>query len=126
MLKGALHIHSNYSDGEFTSPNSARFSSLRVLLLVHDGSSRVFRRGVHTALHRGIETWNSKYDGRYAPRSGTFALLQRLRQRAPAGVDPKVCPPEAPVRSKLPVGLVASANHRFESCRNETLAKLAR
>ncbi|MGC1651170.1 MAG: hypothetical protein WA741_35535, partial [Candidatus Sulfotelmatobacter sp.] len=34
-------------------------------------------------LPKGIETWNSKYDGRYAPRPGTFALLQRLRQRAP-------------------------------------------
>ena len=31
----------------------------------------------------GIETWNSKYDGRYAPRPGTFALLQRLKERAP-------------------------------------------
>lgn len=36
-----------------------------------------------TTLPQGVETWNSKYDGRYAPRSGTFALLQRLRQRAP-------------------------------------------
>jgi hypothetical protein len=35
------------------------------------------------ALPMGIETWNSKYDGRYAPRPGTFALLQRLQQRAP-------------------------------------------
>ncbi len=34
-------------------------------------------------LPMGIETWNSKYDGRYAPRPGTFALLQRLQQRAP-------------------------------------------
>jgi hypothetical protein len=34
-------------------------------------------------LPQGIETWNSKYDGRYAPRPGTFALLQKLRQRAP-------------------------------------------
>jgi len=34
-------------------------------------------------LPRGIEVWNSKYDGRYAPRPGTFALLQRLRERAP-------------------------------------------
>jgi PHP domain-containing protein len=34
-------------------------------------------------LPHGIETWNSKYDGRYAPRPGTFALLQRLRQRSP-------------------------------------------
>jgi hypothetical protein len=32
---------------------------------------------------QGIETWNSKYDGRYAPRPGTFALLQRLKQRWP-------------------------------------------
>jgi hypothetical protein len=29
----------------------------------------------------GIETWNSKYDGRYAPRPATFDLLLRLRQR---------------------------------------------
>jgi hypothetical protein len=35
-------------------------------------------------LPNGIETWNSKYDGRYAPRPGTFALLQRLKQRSPA------------------------------------------
>ena len=34
-------------------------------------------------LPQGIETWNSKYDGRYAPRPGTFALLQRLKKRAP-------------------------------------------
>lgn len=34
-------------------------------------------------LPRGIETWNSKYDGRYAPRPGTFQLLQRLQQRRP-------------------------------------------
>jgi len=34
-------------------------------------------------LPKGIETWNSKYDGRYAPRPGTFALLQRLQRRAP-------------------------------------------
>lgn len=33
-------------------------------------------------LPQGIEVWNTKYDGRYAPRPGTFALLQRLRQRS--------------------------------------------
>lgn len=38
--------------------------------------------GFHT-LPQGIETWNSKYDGRYAPRPETFALLQNLRQRRP-------------------------------------------
>jgi hypothetical protein len=31
----------------------------------------------------GIETWNSKYDGRYAPRPATFDLLLRLRHRRP-------------------------------------------
>jgi hypothetical protein len=31
----------------------------------------------------GIETWNSKYDGQYAPRPATFELLLRLRQRRP-------------------------------------------
>ncbi|HJQ23228.1 MAG TPA: PHP domain-containing protein [Blastocatellia bacterium] len=34
-------------------------------------------------LPHGIETWNSKYDGRYAPRPQTFALLGRLQRRAP-------------------------------------------
>lgn len=29
----------------------------------------------------GIEVWNSKYDGRYAPRPGTFALLARVKAR---------------------------------------------
>jgi len=36
-----------------------------------------------STLPAGIETWNTKYDGRYAPRPGTFALLQRLKQRVP-------------------------------------------
>lgn len=36
------------------------------------------------ALPLGIETWNTKYDGRYAPRPGTFALLRHLQQRRPA------------------------------------------
>jgi PHP domain len=31
----------------------------------------------------GIETWNTKYDGRYAPRTGTFDLLGRLQRRRP-------------------------------------------
>jgi predicted metal-dependent phosphoesterase TrpH len=31
----------------------------------------------------GIEVWNSKYDGRYAPRPGTFHLLARARRRRP-------------------------------------------
>ncbi|HEY9403721.1 MAG TPA: PHP domain-containing protein [Pyrinomonadaceae bacterium] len=31
----------------------------------------------------GIEAWNSKYDGRVAPRPATFALLRRLQERRP-------------------------------------------
>jgi hypothetical protein len=31
----------------------------------------------------GIEVWNSKYDSRYAPRPGTFALLARTKRRRP-------------------------------------------
>jgi len=31
----------------------------------------------------GIETWNSKYDGQYAPRPGTFRLLHGLQARRP-------------------------------------------
>lgn len=36
------------------------------------------------ALPHGIEVWNSKYDGRYAPRPATFALLGRMQRRDPA------------------------------------------
>ena len=34
-------------------------------------------------LPNGIETWNSKYDGRFAPRVATFKLLERLQRRKP-------------------------------------------
>jgi len=34
-------------------------------------------------LPQGLEVWNSKYDGRYAPRPETFELLRRLRVRKP-------------------------------------------
>lgn len=30
-----------------------------------------------------IEVWNSKYDGRYAPRAETFALVRGIRERFP-------------------------------------------
>jgi len=35
-------------------------------------------------LPAGIEVWNSKYDGKYAPRAETFLLLHRLQSRQPA------------------------------------------
>jgi len=31
----------------------------------------------------GLEVWNTKYDGQYAPRPSTFALLERLRRYSP-------------------------------------------
>jgi hypothetical protein len=34
-------------------------------------------------LPRGVEAWNSKYDGRHAPRPGTYRLISRLRRRRP-------------------------------------------
>lgn len=159
MLKGALHAHSTYSDGEFTlkelrevflsegcsflcMTDHAEFfdqqSIERYVAECESLSDKTFRlvagleyrceRNMHilgycatqltqaadpqevirhiaaqgavsviahpkddafewietfSTLPHGIETWNTKYDGRYAPRSGTFALLQRLKQRSP-------------------------------------------
>jgi len=159
MLKGALHVHSTYSDGEFTLRelrdvllsegcafvcmtdhaeyfneesirryvaecellSDGRFQFVagleyrceRNMHILGYGATRptqstepqeVFRHidaqgAVSVIAHpkddffswiegfevlpRGIETWNTKYDGRYAPRPGTFALQQRLRQREP-------------------------------------------
>jgi len=37
-----------------------------------------------TELPDGIEVWNSKYDGKYAPRPQTFRLLHRLEARRPS------------------------------------------
>jgi hypothetical protein len=159
MLKGALHAHSTYSDGEFTLPelrdiflaegcsflcmtdhaeyfdqqSTERYKAecaslsdkefcmvsgmeyrcerdMHILgycatkptqsanpeeVIRHIGSQGALSVIAHPKddffpwierfgmLPMGIETWNSKYDGRYAPRPGTFALLQRLKQRAP-------------------------------------------
>ncbi len=159
MLKGALHVHSTYSDGEFTlkelrktflsdgcsfvcmtdhaeffdqqsidrylseceslSDDSFRFVAgleyrcerqMHILgynatkltqttdpqeVIRHINSQGALSVIAHPrddffewiesfdTLPLGIETWNTKYDGRYAPRAGTFALLLRLKQRAP-------------------------------------------
>lgn len=159
MLKGSLHVHSKYSDGEFTLPqvreifvgtncsfvcvsdhseyfNEARLSAYisecrtlsdsafcmipglefscrgRMHVLGYGATSLVKTDEPEAVIHHiakqggiavlahpkdesfqwiesftvlpdGIETWNSKYDGRYAPRPGTFSLLQRLRERKP-------------------------------------------
>ena len=160
MLKGALHVHSTYSDGEFTIPELRRiyaaegcafvcmndhaeyFDAQSIAAYTHDlqnhsdeqfcfvmGLEYECERRMHIlgygasllanttdpqavirhiqsqgavsviahpkdehfpwietfdVLPDGVETWNSKYDGRYAPRPATFALQQRLKQRSPA------------------------------------------
>ncbi len=159
MLKGALHIHSTYSDGELTlaqlrkvlaaagcrfgcvTDHADGFDAHRLSTYVEECEARsdarfrfvpglefscvnrmhVLGYGVTTlidstdpetviaAIHAagglaviahpkdaaftlierfkvlpcGLEVWNSKYDGRYAPRPGTFALLDRLKARRP-------------------------------------------
>ncbi len=159
MLKGAMHVHSTYSDGEFTlaelrrvfldegcafvcmtdhaeyfDPDKLRqyvyechaLSDDKFLfvagleyacekgmhILGYGATRRVDSQDPETVIRQielqgavcviahpkneffewiekfetlpcGIETWNSKYDGRYAPRPGTFALLVDLRKRKP-------------------------------------------
>jgi hypothetical protein len=159
MLKGALHIHSTYSDGEFTlaelrniflaeacsfvcmndhaeyfdeaklkayfeeckslSDEKLRFvvgleyrceKQMHILgygatllaksqdpqtvirhieaqgaisVIAHPKDELFFWIEGFETLPQGIETWNSKYDGRYAPRPGTFDLLRRLAERRP-------------------------------------------
>jgi hypothetical protein len=159
VLKGAIHTHSTYSDGEFTleelreifvakgcafvcvADHAESFDSekLNVYLrhcevlsdnsfLFVPGLEYAAREGMHVLgygmttllatkdlqeivshieseggisviahpkegmfgsietlkyLPKGLEVWNSKYDGRYAPRPGTIALFHRLRQRRP-------------------------------------------
>jgi hypothetical protein len=159
MLKGAIHVHSTYSDGEFTlselkeifiaagcsfvcmTDHAEYFDSAgmeaykgecrelsddkfqfipgveytcreRMHILAYgitravtttepqevirhiksEGGLAVIAHPMDSAfswiesfetLPDGIETWNSKYDGRLAPRPATFALLNRLQKRAP-------------------------------------------
>jgi hypothetical protein len=159
VLKGAIHIHSTYSDGEFTLPElRTLFTAERCSFVCMTDHAEWFDRGSLAAyvqecaalsddkfrfvhgleyeceqrmhilgygaqqlastqdpqlvirhinaqnaisviahpkdvffpwiesfeiLPDGIETWNSKYDSRYAPRPGTFALQQKLQQRKP-------------------------------------------
>lgn len=159
MLKGAIHIHSTYSDGEFTltelrevylkagcdficmtdhaeafdpaklaayvdecrALSDDRFRFIAGLEYTCDNRMHVLGYGVTSlvtttnpervirhiesegglsviahpmdsafewiesfkALPDGIETWNTKYDGRHAPRPATFGLLNRLQQRKP-------------------------------------------
>ncbi len=159
MLKGALHVHSKYSDGDFTLPelrgifraagcsfvcmtdHAESFTETKLHdyiqecdeltdagfcfvpgleyecndkmhILAYGQTSLVntkdpqeviehieSRGGISVIAHpkdsafpyietfnllpSGIEGWNTKYDGRYAPRPGTFRLIERLRKRKP-------------------------------------------
>ena len=159
MLRGALHVHSTYSDGEFTlaelrvtlraagfrfacvtdhadwfdGPRLERYvkecaeqsdadflfipglehscaNRMHIIgyglpqLIQTDSPERVIAEikrlgGLAVVAHPkneafdaiekfeplpdGVEVWNTKYDGQYAPRPGTFALLGRLKTRRP-------------------------------------------
>jgi hypothetical protein len=52
-----------------------------VAVIAHPPSALFERIEALEQLPDGIEGWNSKYDGRYAPRPETFALIGRLRTR---------------------------------------------
>jgi len=159
MLKGAIHVHSTYSDGEFTlaelrelyiaagcnflcmtdhaeafdadslttytlecrslsddrirliagleyscdrrmhvlglgatSPANSKDPQQVIRHIKREGGISVIAHPMDSSfewiesfdeLPHGIEAWNSKYDGRYAPRPNTFHLLNRLRRRQP-------------------------------------------
>jgi len=159
MLKAAIHIHSNYSDGELTlgqlrevfastgcsfvctSDHAEAFDQKKLerysaecealsdpafrfipglefecdqrmhilgyglLALLGTKSPEEVIRGIESrggisviahpkdtmferierfsVLPSGIEVWNTKYDGQYAPRPGTFGLLASLQRRKP-------------------------------------------
>lgn len=61
------HIQSHRGIAVIAHPRDAAFSVIETFESLPDG----------------IEIWNTKYDGRYAPRPGTIRLLERLRQRKP-------------------------------------------
>ena len=54
-----------------------------VSIIAHPREQAFAAIEVFDLLPHGVETWNTKYDGRYAPRLGPFDLLGRLQQRRP-------------------------------------------
>lgn len=54
-----------------------------VAVIAHPANRMFLTIENFSVLPHGIEVWNTKYDGRYAPRPGTFELLRRLQQRKP-------------------------------------------
>ena len=62
------HIRANHGVAVIAHPPDALFDLIEQLRVLPDG----------------IEGWNSKYDGRYAPRPSTFALISRLQGKQPS------------------------------------------
>ncbi len=62
------HIHEHAGIAVIAHPADRMFSEIEDFLV----------------LPHGIEVWNTKYDGRYAPRPRTFHLLQRMQQKKPS------------------------------------------
>ena len=54
-----------------------------VAVIAHPPSALFERIETLEALPDGIEGWNSKYDGRYAPRPATFDFIASLQRRRP-------------------------------------------
>jgi len=54
-----------------------------IAVIAHPKDAVFERIASFAELPDGIEVWNSKYDGRYAPRPQTFHLLHRLQARRP-------------------------------------------
>ena len=54
-----------------------------VSVIAHPGNNMFSWIEGFDILPTGIETWNTKYDGRYAPRPRTFRLLNQLQERKP-------------------------------------------
>jgi len=54
-----------------------------IAVIAHPAAEMFEAIGAFSALPDGIEVWNSKYDGRYAPRAAAFRLLFQLQQRKP-------------------------------------------
>ncbi len=67
-----------------TEPNEviAAIKAAGGVCVIAHPQERFFARieGLETLPH-GIEIWNSKYDGRYAPRPSVWSLLNRLKRR---------------------------------------------
>jgi hypothetical protein len=54
-----------------------------VAVIAHPPEAHFANIESFSVVPHGIEAWNSKYDGRYAPRPATFELIARLRTRHP-------------------------------------------